>query len=67
MNQTQQNELELQALNVIDQALRSIDEQLMAGHIDTARNVLRYAIADTRLLKTLLKNRPQDATDNLEP
>lgn len=66
MNQIQHAELELQALEALDKALRSADEQLMAGHVATARNVLHYAIADAKLLKTLLKNRPDDATDNLE-
>lgn len=66
MNSTQHAELELNALEALDKAIRSADEQLLAGHVDTARNVLRYAIVDAKLLKTLLKNRPQDATNNLE-
>lgn len=65
-DQEKHTALELRALEAIDKALRSVDEQLMAGHIETARNVLHYAIADAKLLRTLFKNRPEDATNHLE-
>jgi hypothetical protein len=66
VDQVKHTELELNALAVLDKALRSVDEQLLAGNNESARNVLHYALADAKLLKTLIKNRPNDATNNLE-
>lgn len=61
------DELELRHAQALYDGLKQIDQQLMAGHAESARNIVHYLIADAKLLGTLIKNRSNDATNRVEP
>lgn len=61
------NQLELDLIEGIRVSLKLADGHLNANNTDTVKILLHHSLANAKLLTTLIKNRSNNATDNLEP
>ena len=59
-------QLELDLVESIRVSLKLADGHLNASDTETVKILLHLSLANAKLLTTLIKNRSNDATDNLE-
>lgn len=66
LNTVDLKQLELDLVEGIRVSLRLADGHLSASDTETVRTLLHLSLANAKLLTTLIKNRSNNATDNLE-